>query len=142
MADKNSNDEKDGEKAQSKTAPSTLEWLVAAAGSLLVAAALGYISYRAVTVENTPPNLTVEIESVTPISAGFLVKFHVANSGEETAAAVNVEGTLKDGETTAESGTATIDYVPSRSERKGGILFEKNPQNYQMQIRAVGYANP
>lgn len=141
MADNNSNDEK-GEKARKKTSPSTLEWLVAAAGLLLVAAALGYISYRALTIENTPPDLTVEIESITPVSAGYLVKFHVANSGEETAAAVNVEGTLKDGETTAESGTATIDYVPSRSERKGGILFEKNPQNYQMQIRAVGYANP
>ncbi len=138
MADNNSNDEKD----RKKTAPSTLEWLTAFLGLMLVAAALGYISYRAVTVENTPPNLTVEIESITPVSAGHLVKFHVANSGEETAAAVNLEGTLKEGETTAESGTATIDYVPSHSQRKGGIIFEKNPQKYQMQIRAVGYANP
>ena len=130
------------DRRKKKSSPSTLEWLTAAAGLLLVVAALVFTVYRAVTAKDTPPDLNVKIESVTPVSAGYLVKFHVANSGEETAAAVSLEGTLKNGETVEESGTVTIDYVPSHSEREGGILFEKNPQNYQMEIRADGFANP
>ncbi len=140
MADKNSKDEKNGE--QEKTSPAVLEWIIAVIGLILVAAAFGFILYRAVAGKNTPPDLTVKIESISQNSAGYLVKFRIANSGEKTAAAVNVRGTLKNGETVEESGDVTISYVPSHSEREGGILFEKNPQNYQLQIRADGYANP
>lgn len=140
MADKDSENEKnDGQK---ETTPSILEWIIAAVGLILVAAAFGYILYRTVAAKNTPPDLTVKIESITQISAGYLVKFRVANSGEKTAAAVNLRGTLKNGEAVEESGNLTISYVPAHSEREGGILFEKNPQNYQLQIRADGYANP
>lgn len=140
MADKNSKSENGGK--QEKVKPSVLEWMIAVVGLILVVTAFSFIVYQAIFSKDTPPDLTVEVESINPVSAGYLVKFRVSNAGNNTAAAVNVEGTLKQGETVAETGSTTISYVPSLSKREGGIIFEKNPQSYQMQIRANGYANP
>ncbi|WP_372052767.1 hypothetical protein P7L74_02100 (plasmid) [Tistrella mobilis] len=35
-----------------------------------------------------------------------------------------------------------IDYLPARSIRKGGILFDRDPAGAEVRMRAVGYADP
>ena len=115
------------------------EWIIAAVGLILVVVAIGTTVYRAMTEESTPPKLEVVIDSILPNGDGYLVRFTVKNTGNQTAAAVAFEGKLKD---ESETGTATLTYVPSNSERRGGLFFTKNPQQSDLQIRVTGYEEP
>ena len=119
------------------------EWVIAAAGFALVVSTMGYTLHRAITEEKTPPKLTIKYDEPVPNGDGWLVKFRVTNGGNETAAAVTIEGELKteDGET--ETGTATLAYAPANSERGGGLYFSKKPQPPSaLKIRVTGYEEP
>lgn len=118
------------------------EWVIAGAGLILVLASVGTVFYRAVAEDPTPPNFAFRVDSIEQTSGGYLVKFSVTNSGNETAAALTVEGTLKDGEESEETSTAAFAYAPANSVRQGGLLFTKNPNNFTLQIRPLGYELP
>lgn len=118
------------------------EWIIAAIGLMLVVVALGTMFYRAMTEESTPPNLVCSVISIEPIGNGYLVRFTVANTGNQTAAGLNVEGVLKNGGEDAETSTATLTYAPANSVRHGGLFFSKNPNEFDLQIRALGYEKP
>jgi len=137
MAEEKSENQKDNQ-GRPKVTP-VWEWIIAAVGLILVVVAIGTTVYRAMTEESTPPKLEVVIDSISPNGDGYLVRFTVKNTGNQTAAAVAVEGKLKD---ESETGTATLTYVPSNSERRGGIFFTKNPQQFDLQIRVTGYEEP
>ena len=137
MAEEKSENQKDNQ-GRPKVTP-VWEWIIAAVGLILVVVAIGTTVYRAMTEESTPPKLEVVIDSISPNGDGYLVRFTVKNTGNQTAAAVAVEGKLKD---ESETGTATLTYVPSNSERRGGLFFTKNPQQFDLQIRVTGYEEP
>ncbi|MDQ3248692.1 MAG: TIGR02588 family protein [Chloroflexota bacterium] len=119
-----------------------LEWLVAAIGLLLVASTLGFIVYQALQENSVPPEMTVAVETVVAQRSGYLVTFRALNAGETTAAAVTVEGELRQGDQSIELSTATLDYVPAHSGRNGGLFFTHDPQQFELKLRAIGYAEP
>ncbi len=119
-----------------------LEWIAAAIGLILVSAAIGFVFYQALFFESNPPSIIITIESVTPNGSGYLVAFKAANNGDKTAASVAIEGELKKGAESIEKSGVTIGYVPSYSETNGGLFFSKNPQEFDLQIRATGYQQP
>lgn len=116
--------------------------VIAAVGLFLVVVATGTTLYRAMTEETTPPQIKVSFASSEPSGDGYLVKFRVVNSGNQTAAAVTIEGELKNGTESVETSSATLTYAPANSERRGGLYFSKNPQQFDLQIRATGYEEP
>ncbi|MCY7375825.1 MAG: hypothetical protein LH472_07615 [Pyrinomonadaceae bacterium] len=118
------------------------EWIIAAAGLIMVVAALGTTLYRAVIEESTPPILEISVTSVEPTANGYHVKFNVKNTGNQTAAGLAIEGELKNGAESVETSSATLAYAPAHSERGGGLYFTKNPQQFDLQIRATGYEKP
>ncbi len=118
------------------------EWIIAAVGLILVVAALGTTLYRAVTEESTPPILEISVEAIQPNANGYLVKFRVKNTGNQTASGLTIEGELKRGEESAETSSATLAYAPANSQREGGLFFSKNPNEYKLEIRAKGYEKP
>ncbi len=118
------------------------EWIIAAVGLILVVAALGTTLYRAVTEESTPPILEISVEAIQPNANGYLVKFRVKNTGNQTASGLTIEGELKRGEESAETSSATLAYAPANSRREGGLFFSKNPNEYKLEIRAKGYEKP
>lgn len=138
MADKDSNN---SEKKDLKQIP-VLEWIVAVIGLILVIATIGFMLYKAVTSENTPPRFVTNIEKIDEINSGYLVIFKVINEGEKTASGVEIEGVLKNGTETLETSGATIDYVPSKSDSKGGLFFKNNPKQFMPEIRVKGYSEP
>ena len=71
-----------------------------------------------------------------PAGTGWVVEFEARNLSPVTAAQVTIEGRLADGETA----TATIDYVPGRSARRGGLFFSREPRGAE--LRALGYQDP
>ncbi len=138
MTDKNSDNS--GE-AQSNKTP-VLEWFVGIVGIILVVGTIGFMIYKALTSKNTPPDFTTKIERIDMADSGYLVVFKLINTGEQTAAGVNVEGELTNGGESVEKSSVTFDYTPSKSEVKGGLFFKNDPQQFQIEIRAKGYTKP
>ncbi len=122
--------------------PPALEWLIAAAGLILVVGTIGFLIYQAVTDKNTPPDLSVSTDSVVRTENGYLVKFSIYNKGDDNAADIVVEGKIKQNGEDLETSSVTIDYAPSNSKREGGLFFTKNPDYFEFEIRALGYKKP
>ncbi len=130
------------ENQDEQTVTPVWEWIIAAVGFTLVLGAVGTTFYRATTEDKTPPQLEVKVDSIEQSGVGHLVKFTLKNTGNQTAAAVAVEGELKNGTETAETSSAALAYSPANSKRRGGLFFTKNPRQFDLQIRVTGYEEP
>ncbi|HEY0969964.1 MAG TPA: hypothetical protein VGE02_03190 [Gemmatimonadales bacterium] len=119
------------------------EWLTAAVGLVLVLAAIGYLTYEAVIEDDLPPVMSVVADSVTTAGGVHQVHFTVSNLGGKAGAAVVVEGRLSGGpDGDEETSETTLDYVPARSERMGGLFFSRDPRAGRVELRALGYSVP
>jgi uncharacterized protein (TIGR02588 family) len=98
--------------------------------------------YEAIAGDSSPPDVSVKIQSVLPTQNGFRVEFRVVNAGGGAAKGLNVAGELRVGDDVVETSETTIDYVPSHSERQGGLFFTLDPHLYDLQLRAEGYETP
>ena len=117
-------------------------WGIGLLGLVLVLGSIGLALYEAVVGDSSPPNVTVKVEGIIPAQNGFLVEFRVLNEGGTTAAGLTVEGELRNGTEILETSETTIEYVPSRSERTGGLFFTRDPGQYELELRAKGYEMP
>src|SRR5918995_4778345 len=132
------------QRAPIKGAPTTSvsEWIVAISSAALVLAVLGYLIYDGVRSPKTPPDVTIEVDSIQKAGPGYLVLFRARNGGRTTAAEVLVEGELETGSGKIERSETTIDYVPARGEQQGGLYFRADPQRSRLRLRAHGYRDP
>lgn len=117
-------------------------WGIGLLGLVLVLGSISFALYEAIAGDSSPPDVTVQVESITPAENGFLVEFRVVNEGGRTAAGLTVEGELRNGADIVETSDTTMEYVPSHSERTGGLFFTQDPREYELQLRAVGYETP
>ena len=122
---------------------SVLEWIAAGVGLLLAAAMVGLIGWEAASGGGQqPPALMVEPQRAVRAGGGYVVEFVARNRSEATAAAVRIEGQLKQGGEDVETSEATLAYVPGRSQREGGLVFARDPRLYRLELRATGYQVP
>ncbi len=120
-------------------------WLEAVAsiiGAVLAIGTLAIIVWDGVQDAGKPALITVRSEAVHEYAGGYVVEIVALNSGDETAADLLVEGTLGRGGQIVETSEATFDYVPSRSERRGGLIFTLDPKGLELRLRAKGYIEP
>lgn len=117
-------------------------WGIALLGLALVLGSIGFMLYEAAAGDSSPPDVTVKVESIAPSRNGFLVRFRVINEGGSTAEGLTVEGELRNGTQSVEISDTTIEYVPSHSEREGGLYFSLDPQQHELRVRAKGYEKP
>lgn len=82
------------------------------------------------------PDLEVVVRDQQRVGNRWLVRFDVHNRSPVTAAQVTIEGALPGGETS----TATIDYIPGRSMRGGGLVFSTEPRD--VRLRPLGFQDP
>lgn len=123
--------------AKTKQKPPLLEWIASAVGLLLMLGVMAVIARDAFNGSaGTAPDIAVAALRVQQAGGGWLVEFEATNRSPVTAAQVTVEGALPGGETS----TATIDYVPGRSVRRGGLFFTAEPRGAT--LRALGYQDP
>lgn len=114
-----------------------LEWIAAALGLLVFLGLIAVLVREAVTSGlDDVPRLSARIESVTPVADHYVAQIVIANASGQTAAAVQVEGKLGD-----ETATATFDYVPGKSEARGGLLLKSDPRA-GLEVSVVGYELP
>ena len=117
-------------------------WGIGLLGLALVLGSIVFMLYEAAAGDSSPPDITVKVQSIAPSRNGFLVKFRVINEGGTTAEGLTVEGELRNGTQSVEISDTTIEYVPSHSEREGGLYFITDPQQHELRIRAKGYEKP
>jgi len=127
-----------------REAPSTsrVEWIVAGASALLVLGAIGYLVYDGVRSPATPPDVTIEIDSIGAAGPGYLVQFHARNRGRSTAADVLVEGELRADTGRVEVSQTTIDYLPPAGTQQGGLYFAHDPRQFRLELKPHGYERP
>lgn len=119
-----------------------VQWLLAALSLVIVAGTIGFLVWQGAAVRNGPPLLTVRADRTIPQEGGWLVEFTAANRGGAAAAQVRVEGRLEAGARPAESSSVVLDYVPAKSERRGGLYFSSDPGQDRLSLRIHGYAEP
>jgi len=117
-------------------------WGIAGLGLALVLGSIVFMLYEAAAGDSSPPNVTVRLDSIRPTQNGFLIEFRAVNEGGTTAEGLTVEGELRSGAESVETSNTTIKYVPSHSERAGGLFFKSDPRQYELQLRAKGYEKP
>ena len=117
-------------------------WGIALLGLALVLGSIVFMLYEAAAGDSSPPDVTLRVDSILPTRNGFLVEFRTINEGGSTAEGLTVEGELRNGTEVMETSNTTIEYVPSHSERKGGLFFVSDPRQYKLQLRAKGYEKP
>jgi uncharacterized protein (TIGR02588 family) len=130
-----------GKQGKIKDAPLWM-WGIALLGLVLVVGSIVFMLYEAVAGDSSPPDVTVRVDSILPTRNGYLVKIRAVNEGGSTAEGLTVEGELRNGTERIETSNTTIEYVPSHSEREGGLFFTLDPQKYELQLRAMGYEKP
>ena len=120
-----------------------VEWVSAAVGVLITGAILGVLGYEAALQRNgRPPVMEVVPVAVVAARNTYVVEIRVKNLTHKTAAAVVVEGALKQGDTIVETSNATFDYVPGGSHRDGGLVFTRDPRQFRVVLRVTGYERP
>ena len=122
----------------------TAEWLVAAIGLIIVGAAIFVLLQEALAGDRSPPDIRLKVGAISASGTGYLVQFSATNAGGQTAAEVVIEGTHS-AEAEEEKSQATFDFLPPRSERRGGLLFRhdpRTPQGSSVELRALGYREP
>ncbi|HEX9903874.1 MAG TPA: TIGR02588 family protein [Propylenella sp.] len=119
-----------------------LEAIAATAGAILALGTIGIVGWNGVTGDDTPPIVIVEPLGVHEHEDGYVLEVLVFNRGDETAAAVTVEGALRRDGTVVATAEATFDYVARGSRRRGGLYFAEDPRRYDVKVRALGYIEP
>jgi uncharacterized protein (TIGR02588 family) len=130
------------QKQQEENAIPIWEWIVAAIGFILVAGVIGFLLYEAVGGNRLPPDVKLSVDSVVQTRNGYLAKITAVNEGGMTAAGVVIEGELSRGAEPVERSWTTIDYLPPRSEQRGGLFFTRDPLQFELQVRPFGYVEP
>jgi uncharacterized protein (TIGR02588 family) len=119
-----------------------LEGIAGIVGAVIALATLSVIVWDGLRGGAAPPLVEIEALGIVEQQNGYLLEIIAHNAGDRTAAGLGVEGTLsRDGEI-VETATTTFDYVPSRSQRRGGLFFSIDPREYQAELRATGYIEP
>ncbi|WP_038162108.1 hypothetical protein [Verrucomicrobium sp. BvORR106] len=118
------------------------EWIVAGIGLVVFASVLGLMVWDAVAGDQSPPRITVQVDSIAPSGDGFLLKFLARNDGGETAAEVVVDGESPTPGGQTETASATLDFLPAHSERRGGFFFKTKPDQNTVRLRASSFREP
>ena len=114
----------------------------AVVGAVLVFGAIGYMLEEAITDPNTPPIVTIAVDSVLARGDGFLVEFTATNRGGSTAAALQIEGELFDDSVSIERSETVLSYLPEGASRIAGMFFVRDPRRYRLELRPRGYERP
>ena len=128
-----------------KSAPAktpVAEWIAAGLGLVLTLAVLGYSIWESVAQDGGPPVLSVTAEAAVATPGGFVAPIAVRNTGDATAAAVEVRGELQLPGGDVETAHATLAYVPAGGEARAGLVFRTDPRQGRLSLAVEGYEEP
>jgi uncharacterized protein (TIGR02588 family) len=119
-----------------------LEWIASGIGLVLALGTFGIITAEMLSATRPVPAVVVDMDGVVETPAGFVALIRARNPSDATAARVEIEGELRQDDAVLETSRIEFDYVPARSERRGGLYFRHDPRQYRLEARALGYSEP
>lgn len=114
---------------------SRLQCASAFAGLLITLGAMGVLAAAAFKTP-LPAALTIRAEALRPSAGGWVVDVVVANHGDLTAAAVDIEG-----EVGGEKASASLDYVPGHGEKRASLVFAAKDRPEPV-LNVLGWSQP
>lgn len=139
---KQDKDQKRQKEQKERKGPSLLEWISAAIGAALTIGLVTLILLEAVGPSAPVPVLAIRPVLIANERGSYIVRLDVTNKSGETAAALNLEGELRQGGEIVETSTATLSYLPGYSTRGAGLIFLRDPRRFELSVRATGYEVP
>ena len=124
----------------SKIQKNWFEWVVFAAGAVLVAATLAYLAYDGATLGDAPPSIEVQVGAPERRAQNFIVPVTISNRGDSTAEGVQVEVVLRGA--VEERGEFVVAFLPRGAKREGWVAFQSDPRAGELKARVVGYEKP
>lgn len=121
-------------KKSAATTRPLLQWGMALLGAAITLTAIGIVVWEALQ-PTAPPALSARIVAVDVTAAGQVATVRVQNDGDDTAAAVDIEGVLGD-----QTATASLDYVPGHGHAKAYLRFDADPRAAAVSVK--GWSAP
>ncbi|MGY1710305.1 hypothetical protein ACI8AC_12425 [Geodermatophilus sp. SYSU D00758] len=118
---------------------SAAEYAMGGLGGLLVLLLIAFLTYQAVAVRESGPELDVEITAVQQAGSGYEVHLRVRNEGGTTAETVQLGGQLTRDGRQVEQASASIAYVPPESRREAVLVFSADPRDGELTVGPEGY---
>ena len=136
--------ESETEVETSKVAVRSLaEWLTLAISSLVLLTIVGLVLYDWQISKNLPPAFQVEVSETTQLIEGqYYVPFTLKNTGGRIARTVQVIAELNLPDGSDEAGEQQFDFLSGNERKKGGFVFEHNPQTGDLVIRVASFGLP
>jgi uncharacterized protein (TIGR02588 family) len=107
---------------------------MAVLGAVVTLTAIGIVVWEALQ-PTAPPALSARIVAIQSTSAGHVAAVRVQNDGDQTAAAVDIEGVLGD-----QTATASLDYVPGHGHARAYLRFDADPRAASVSVK--GWSAP
>jgi uncharacterized protein (TIGR02588 family) len=127
---------------QRNAAPSTQTRWLAALGTAFVLASFAMLLRESFTGGQPVPQIAVRVDEILESSQGYLVSLKIDNSGEGTAAQLEIEGVLTQAGGEPETSLVTVDYVAAGSTRDAALFFSSDPRQGKLVVRPKGYIEP
>ncbi|GGE47656.1 hypothetical protein GCM10007276_26110 [Agaricicola taiwanensis] len=118
-----------------------LEWIASSIGAIFAVGLISFLTWD-IFVAAEPADVSAQPGVIEQASQGYTLGIVVQNTGGLTAAEVEVEGRVTTVDGTEETSQATFDYLPGKSERRGTLMFQTEPDPAQLRLRVVSYREP
>ncbi|WGM31542.1 hypothetical protein [Brevundimonas sp. NIBR11] len=114
-----------------------LQIVMAGLGAALLFGALGVVLHGALGPA-TPPTFEVTEAGRSAVGDRIVLDIAVRNTGDRTAAAVEVEATAMNGETAS----VTLDFVPGHSRKTASVSLPRAIGSSPVDLAATGWTRP
>ena len=122
---------------------SVLEWVLAGASALCLTAVIASLVFIALNEPSSDPaQIRLSTEQGTESESGYVMEFSAFNPAAGSAAGVEIQGRLLDGDAVVEESRVTLDYLAKRSKQRAALVFRNDPRTHQVQLRVTGYFEP
>lgn len=124
-------------------ARSLAEWVTLFISTLLLLTIVALVLYDWQLSKNLPPAFQVEITEATRLTEGrYYVPFTLKNTGGRIARTVQVVAELHTADGIDETGEQEFDFLSGSERKKGGFVFEHNPQSGDLIVRVASFGLP
>lgn len=122
---------------------SQAEWLSFSISLSIVCLLIVLVFYSWWNGETNPPVLAVNLApGVRQEQGHYYIPFAIKNTGGGTAEAVQIIAELRFNGEVVEAGQQQIDFLSGGEVQEGVFIFQRNPQQGNLEIRAASYKLP
>ncbi|MEL6938771.1 MAG: TIGR02588 family protein [Cyanobacteria bacterium J06598_1] len=119
------------------------EWVTLTLSTLVLLVIVALVLYDWQLSKNIPPAFQVEITEATRLTEGrYYVPFTLKNTGGRIARTVQVIAELHLPDNNDETGEQEFDFLSGNERKKGGFVFEHNPQSGDLVVRVASFGLP